>query len=116
MKIQNDFIKGNNKIKIISNGGQPHPIRADWQTVLSKCDMLVIIPDMHMYIYNSHLDNFKYGADAMLKFLNHLGTLKDERHCVFISSVIFMNKDFPVYTDRMQLLLKSGCRIRVMIR
>ena len=78
MKIKKDFIKGNKKIKIISNDGQPYPIPEKWQPVLSKCDMLVVIPDMHMYVYNSHLDNFKYGADAMLKFLNHLGSLKEE--------------------------------------
>jgi len=78
MKIKKDFIKGNKKIKIISNDGKPYLIPESWQPVLSKCDMLVIIPDMHMYIYNSHLDNFKFGADTMLKFLNHLGALKEE--------------------------------------
>ena len=78
MKIEKDFIKGNQKIKIISNGGNPYPIPEDWQPVLSNCDILVIIPDMHMYIYDSNLDNFKYGASAMVSFLNHLGTLKDE--------------------------------------
>lgn len=31
-----------------------------------------------MYIYNSHPDNFKFGADVMLKFLNHLSSLKEE--------------------------------------
>ena len=31
-----------------------------------------------MYIYDSNLDNFKYGAKAMLSFLDHLDTLKDE--------------------------------------
>ena len=78
MKIKKDFIQGNKKIKIISNGGKPYAIPEDWQPVLSRCEILVIIPDMHMYIYNSNLDNFKYGADAMLKFLKHLDTLKEE--------------------------------------
>lgn len=78
MKIEKDFIKGNQKIKIISNGGNPYAIPPDWQPVLSKCHILVIIPDMHMYVYNSHLDNFKYGASAMLNFLNHISTLKEE--------------------------------------
>ncbi len=78
MKIEKNFIKGNQKIKIISNGGQPYAIPQDWQPVLNKCDILVIIPDMHMYVYNSHLDNFKYGATAMINLLDHLGTLKDE--------------------------------------
>ena len=78
MKIKKDFIQGNKKIKIISNDGQPFPIPKSWQPVLSRCEMLVIIPDMHMYIYNSNLDNFKYGSDAMLNFLKHLDDLKEE--------------------------------------
>jgi UDP-2,3-diacylglucosamine pyrophosphatase LpxH len=78
MKIKKNFINGNKKIKIISNGGKPSPIHEDWRPVLSRCDMLVIIPDLHMYIYNSNLDNFKYGAKAMLSFLDHLETLKEE--------------------------------------
>jgi len=78
MKIKKDFIKGNKKIKIISNAGKSYPIPASWQPVLSRCDIMVIIPDMHMYVYNSNLDNFKYGADAMLNFLNHLDTRKEE--------------------------------------
>jgi UDP-2,3-diacylglucosamine pyrophosphatase LpxH len=78
MKIKQDFIQGNKKIKIISNGGKPYAIPKSWQPVLSKYDILVVIPDMHMYVYNSNLDNFKYGAKAMLNFLNHLSTLKEE--------------------------------------
>jgi UDP-2,3-diacylglucosamine pyrophosphatase LpxH len=78
MNIKKDFIQGNKKIKIISNGGQPYSIPENWQPVLSRCEILVIIPDMHMYVYNSNLDNFKYGADAILKFLKHLDTLKEE--------------------------------------
>ena len=100
MKIKKDFIKGNKKIKIISNDGKPYPIPESWRPVLSKCDILVIIPDMHMYIYNSHLDNFRYGADAMLKLLNHLSSLKEEMELEdqtlnFTSLVIYTNRDFP---------------------
>jgi UDP-2,3-diacylglucosamine pyrophosphatase LpxH len=78
MKIKQDFIKGNKKIKIISNGGKPYRIPKSWQPILSRCSILVIIPDMHMYIYNSNLDNFKFGAEAMVDFLRHLDTLKEE--------------------------------------
>ena len=66
MKIIENFINGNEKIRIISNGGKPSPINEDWRPVLSGCEMLVIIPDMHMYIYNhNNLDNFKYGAKSL---------------------------------------------------
>jgi UDP-2,3-diacylglucosamine pyrophosphatase LpxH len=76
--LTNDFIKGNKRIKIISNNGKPVQIPQNWKPILSGCDLLVIIPDMHTHIYNSNLDNFKYGAKAMLDFLNHLNTLKEE--------------------------------------
>ncbi len=78
MKIEQDFIRGNDKIKIITNNGKPSPIPVDWQPVLKSCDILVVIPDMHMYIYSSPLDNFKFGALAMISFLDHLDTLKEE--------------------------------------
>jgi UDP-2,3-diacylglucosamine pyrophosphatase LpxH len=78
MKIEQDFIKSNDKITIVSDGGNPSPIPGEWRPVLTGCDMLVAIPDMHMYLYNSNLDNFKYGARAMLSFLDHLDTLKVE--------------------------------------
>ncbi len=78
MKIEQDFIKGNDKISIISDRGNPSPIPGEWRPVLDSCDMLVAIPDMHMYLYNSNQDNFKYGAKAMLSFLDHLDTLKME--------------------------------------
>lgn len=78
MKILQDFIGRNNKINIISNGGNPTSIPEEWHPVLKSCDILVVIPDMHMYIYNSSLDNFKFGSKAMLNFLNHLETLKEE--------------------------------------
>lgn len=78
MSIQNDFIRGNRRISIISNGGQPFKLPAAWQPVLGNCAMLVVIPDMHMYVRSSTLDNFKYGAAAMLSFLRHLGLLREE--------------------------------------
>lgn len=78
MKILQDFVRRNKKINIISNGGIPSPIPEEWQPVLKSCDILVVIPDMHMYINNSNLDNFKFGSKAMLSFLNHLETLKEE--------------------------------------
>ncbi len=78
MKIKKHFIKDNKRIKIISNKGKPYRIPNSWRPVLSRCAILVIIPDMHMYIYNTSLDNFKYGAKTMLNFLNHLSSLKEE--------------------------------------
>jgi hypothetical protein len=78
MKITDDFIQDNGRINIISNKGNATPIPPAWNPVLSSCDFLVVIPDMHMYIRNSPLDNFKFGAEAMLHFLGHLGRLKDD--------------------------------------
>jgi len=78
MKIREDFIRDNNKIEIISNRGNPSVVPQEWQPVLDSCDMLVAIPDMHMYLYDSNQDNFKYGVGAMLGFLDHLDTLKHE--------------------------------------
>lgn len=78
MKIIPDFIQTNKRIKIISNGGNPSPIPEEWQPVLSTCDILVVIPDMHMYLHDSNLDNFKFGAKAILHLLDHLDTLKEE--------------------------------------
>ena len=66
------------KLKSYQTEENPLRYNEDWRPVLSRCDMLVIIPDMHMYVYNSNLDNFKYGAKAMLSFLDHLDTLKEE--------------------------------------
>lgn len=76
MKIVEDFIRGNNRISIISNQGLPTVLSVGWRPIFDSCDMLVAIPDMHMYIHRSNLDNFKYGAQAMLHFLRHLGRLK----------------------------------------
>lgn len=78
MKIEQDFIRNNKRIEIISNKGNPTPVPEEWRPVLSRCEMLVAIPDMHMYLYNSSMDNFKYGSRAMVEFLNHLDTLKEE--------------------------------------
>jgi hypothetical protein len=82
MKIEDHFMrrgkKTNKRIEIISNGGNPVKIPKEWQPVLNSCDMLVVIPDMHMYIRNSPQDNFKFGAGAMLHLLDYLGTLKEE--------------------------------------
>jgi UDP-2,3-diacylglucosamine pyrophosphatase LpxH len=77
MKIE-DFIRDNKKIEIISNKGKPTPVPEEWRPVLSRCEILVVIPDMHMYLYNSNLDNFKYGSRAMVDFLNHVDNLKEE--------------------------------------
>jgi UDP-2,3-diacylglucosamine pyrophosphatase LpxH len=77
MKI-NDLIQGNKKIRIISNEGEPFRIPKEWRPVLSRCEILVVIPDMHMYIHNSNLDNFKYSARSMLSFLKHLSSVKEE--------------------------------------
>ena len=78
MLIRDDFIRDNRRITIISNGGQPFKIPAAWQPVLAGAAMLVVIPDMHMYVRGSTLDNFKFGAEAMLSFLGHLGALKED--------------------------------------
>lgn len=76
MKIIDDFIQGNDRIKILSNQGKPTAIPTEWQPVLDSCDILVAIPDMHMYIYGENLDNFRFGADTMLHFLRHCKKLK----------------------------------------
>ena len=76
MKIRDDFIKNNARIEIISGDQEPTPIPDVWQPVLNNCDILVAIADMHMFIPTDPQDNFKYGADAMLDFLEHLDTLK----------------------------------------
>src|SRR3990172_10931865 len=78
MKIEDHFIRTNKRIEIISNGGNPAPIPEPWRPVLGSCDIFVVIPDMHMYIRNSPLDNFRFGTEAMLDFLTHLGTLKQD--------------------------------------
>lgn len=66
-----DFVDGNRRIEIISNGGWPTPIPARWKPILGASDLLVLIPDMHMYLHSSVLDNFKFGAEQMYSFLSH---------------------------------------------
>jgi len=77
MRIHDDFIRDRH-ISIISNNSQAFKFPAAWQPVLGNCAMLVVIPDMHMYVRQSTLDNFKYGAAAMLSFLEHLAALQED--------------------------------------
>jgi UDP-2,3-diacylglucosamine pyrophosphatase LpxH len=77
MKIHDDFIGANQSIAIISNQGKPTEIPREWRPVLGDCDVLVAIADTHIYVHRSNLDNFKYGAGAMLNFLKYLKKLKD---------------------------------------
>jgi len=72
MKIKDDFVGENKRIDIISKGGYPTIIPLDWRPILVDCQMVVVVPDMHMSIFNTTLDNFKYGAEAMLDFLTHV--------------------------------------------
>jgi UDP-2,3-diacylglucosamine pyrophosphatase LpxH len=106
MKIADDFIAGNDRIRIISNGGKPVKIPKRWQPVLKSCEILVVIPDMHMYIYNSNLDNFKYGAKAMLSFLDHLEILKEEMALIGKTLRIYQIGD--VYEQRFPGLGSMG--------
>jgi UDP-2,3-diacylglucosamine pyrophosphatase LpxH len=76
MKVQ-DISAGSNRIQIISGGGVPTPMPTAWQPVLSGCQAIVVIPDMHMTPATSVLDNFKFGADAMIDLLKFLGNTKD---------------------------------------
>ena len=71
-----DIINANERIEIISNNGKPTVLPADWGPVLGKSDLLVAIPDMHMYDYHSHLDHFKFGAEGMLDLLRFLQGVK----------------------------------------
>src|SRR5579872_2772436 len=76
MKVS-DITAGSNRIQIISGGGAPTPIPAAWQPVLSGCQAIAVIPDMHMTPATSPLDNFRFGADAMIDLLAFLGNRKD---------------------------------------
>ncbi|MDD4051044.1 MAG: hypothetical protein PHR28_03975 [candidate division Zixibacteria bacterium] len=71
-----EFIGGNGRISIISGGGDPTPVPRPWRPLLDSCDLLVAIPDMHMYHYGSQLDGFRCGAEAMLHFLQHLDSVR----------------------------------------
>lgn len=104
MKIREDFIRENRFVEIISNGGEPYRIPDEWRPLFDSCDMLVVIPDMHMYIYTSHQDNFKYGARAMLGLLDHLSELKesmrdDDRVLRVYQSGDFFESRFPSLAD-----------------
>ncbi len=76
MKIIEDFIKDNGRIEVLSNDGKPTEFPNDWKPILDSCDMLVAVPDMHMYIRSQNLDNFKYNSANMLHMLDYLSTLK----------------------------------------
>jgi hypothetical protein len=76
MKIRDDFVRDNNRITILSNGGEPISIPGHWRPILDGCDMLIVIPDMHMFYYSSPLDRFRFGASAMLEFLAYLQSLR----------------------------------------
>jgi hypothetical protein len=76
MKVR-DISVGSSRIQIISNGGVPTPMPLSWQPILSGCQAMVVIPDMHMTPATSVLDNFKFGADAMIDLLKYLGNTKD---------------------------------------
>jgi len=76
MKIVDDFIRDNQRIKILSNDGKPTELPSGWGDVLDSCDILVAIPDMHMYIHPQNLDNFKYNTATMLHMLDYLSGLK----------------------------------------
>jgi hypothetical protein len=71
LTIEDAFIQGNPRIEIISNGGVPTTIPGHWGPVLADSDVMVLVPDMHMFLYTSNLDNFKFGAEPMLDFLVH---------------------------------------------
>lgn len=76
MQIVGDFIGDNQRIEIISNNGEPTPIPRSWRPVLGTESLLVAVPDMHMFLHNSTQDNFKYGAEAMIDFLRHVGQVR----------------------------------------
>ncbi len=83
MKIADQFLrvrnKTNKRIEIISGDGDATTIPKEWRdSILGNCHILVVLPDIHMYVRDSNLDNFKYGCEAMLDFLGHLDKLKTE--------------------------------------
>ncbi len=76
MTIQEQFIDKNERIQIISDEGTPTAVPKKWRPILKDSDVLVAIPDMHMFIHDSTLDNFKFGAEALVNFLLYLVQLK----------------------------------------
>jgi hypothetical protein len=71
LSIHDSFIQGNPRIEILSGGGSPTPVPESWRPILKDSEILVLVPDMHMFLYTSYLDNFKFGAEPMLDFLIH---------------------------------------------
>ncbi len=76
MKIT-DFIAGNPRISIMSGNGTAIQVPDEWKPLLTASQCLVAIPDMHMYIATDPLDNFHFGSDTMIDFLNHVSRLAD---------------------------------------
>ncbi len=72
-----EFIAGNPRIEITGNNGAPIAVPAAWRPALTDSDALVVIPDLHMYAYNSPLDNFHWGAQALLDLLAHCESVRD---------------------------------------
>lgn len=62
----------NPRIRILSNNGRPTAIPKSWGSILEDSDVLVCIPDMHMFLYDSPLDRFRSSAAAMLDLLAYL--------------------------------------------
>ena len=82
MKIKDGFMqrgkKTNKRIEIISNNGDPTPIPKSWRPVQGSSDVLVVIPDVHMYIRHSPQDNFWFGAEALSNLLDHVDAVKKD--------------------------------------
>jgi len=76
VNIVDDFIRGNPRIRIISNGGRPTPVPTAWRPILGASDFMIGIPDMHMFLYHSPMDNFRHGAEALYDLLVHLSCLQ----------------------------------------
>lgn len=62
----------------MSNGGRAVAVPDRWKPLLDLSDVLVLIPDMHMFLHHTNLDNFKFGAEALLNFLMHVRRMKLE--------------------------------------
>lgn len=78
MKIRENFIGDNANVVILSNNGIPTVLPQPWGAILDGCEVMVAIPDMHIYINDDPMDNFKWVADTMIDFLQFLGRRKDE--------------------------------------
>ncbi len=104
-----DLVADHPRIDIQSGGGAPTPIPARWSPVLGKSDVLVLIPDMHMFLHHSNLDNFKFGAESMLHFLQYLFGLKQDLESDGFALSVFQLGDMYelCYPD------SNGRRVRV---